>query len=159
MITKIVGYFLLGFCFIAFFLAMFGVTHIVTGSSYYTYLGTVSRRFESWRIVIPNIPKVPSLNVGSASQDSANNILQVLKNILNFFKLFVNVYITFLNALISVINLLILVFNYIIAILQFICTYLFSIKDLIDSLNSPENKVPYEPFDTDNLPVFPWVHH
>lgn len=124
-IVKIVSYSLLGCLFIAFFLAILGVQRISTGDEYYYFLKTISSRYESWRIEIPNIPKID--NIAGGTYDSSGLILSVVIKIANFFVNFVNVISTILNVFIMVINI-------VIQLIQFICTFLFSMKDFIDRL-------------------------
>lgn len=125
MITRIVSYLFLGLLFFSFFLAIVGVTHISTGDEYYSFLGSVSQRFESWKIEIPNIPNVPRMNDGSAGDGD---------NIFKAFRMFVNFFVEVINAIIGILNIVILVVNIVIQLIQFICTFLFSMKDFIGRL-------------------------
>lgn len=125
MITRIVSYLFLATLFFAFFLAIVGVTHISTGEEYYRFLGTVSERFESWKIEIPNIPKIPRIDDSSSA--NGTDIFAILKGFVNFF-------VTLANVIISIFNIAILVINIIIQIIQFVCTFLWSMKDFIARL-------------------------
>lgn len=111
--------------FFAFFLAIVGVSHISTGEDYYTFLGSVSSRFENWRIEIPQIPSIPRME----QRDSRSG-----DNIFAAFRAFVNFFVVVVNALISILNILILIINTLIQLIQFVTTFLFSMKDLISRL-------------------------
>lgn len=125
MITRIVSYTLLGLLFFSFFLAIVGVTHISTGEEYYSFLGSISSRFETWKIEIPQIPSIPKME----QRDSSSG-----DNIFAAFRAFVNFFVIVINALIAILNIIILVVNIIIQLIQFITTFLFSMKDLISRL-------------------------
>lgn len=125
MITRIVSYLMLGMLFLSFFLAILGVTHISTGDEYYSFMGSVSQRFENWKIEIPQIPSIPRLDERNAGDGDG---------IFAAFRAFVNFFVVLANAIVGILNILILIINTLIQLIQFITTFLFSMKDFIGRL-------------------------
>lgn len=122
MITRIVGASMMFFLIIAFFLSIVGITHVSTGSEYYSFLKSVNSVYESWSVEIPNIPKVNSWNNSSA--DSGKNIFEAFRN-------FVNALIKFINLVITLVNFVIMLVNIVIGLVQIILSTIWCLKDFI----------------------------
>lgn len=127
MIQKVSLYFILPMCLIAFFLSLLGVNHISLGNDYYNFMQGVGNTFNSWKLEIPNIPKINTLDV--SSYDSSGLILQVLIKIANFFVRLVNIISSILNVIIGLINI-------VIQLLQFILSVIYQCKDFINKFRS-----------------------
>lgn len=134
MIQKVSLYFVLPMCIISFFLAVVGVQHVQLGESYYSFIGNVASRFETWKLTIPDIPLIDNQNFTMGDTDS--NFLKAIANILNFFVLVI-------NGLIKIINLLISVINIVIQMIQFIFTLIYSCKDFIEQLRNQGVAISY----------------
>ena len=102
-------------CLIAFFLSLYGVTHIQFGNDYYTFMGQVSSTYESWAFEIPDIPKIPEIDKGD--YDKGGLILAVLIKIANFFVKFVNIITTIINIITSILNIVIQVIQFILSLI------------------------------------------
>ena len=107
---------------IALFLALNGVQHIGIGEDYYSFMKSVSRDFENFKIEIPNIPKIPTIT--KKYNDSEWAIINAIFTI-------INVIINFFNGVISVLNVTILIFNIVLQVLEFIVLLLWKCKDFI----------------------------
>lgn len=127
MIQKVSLYFILPMCIIAFFLSIIGVQQIEFGDTYYTFISSVSKTFDSWKLEIPDIPKIPLINTGD--YDKSGLILAVLIKIANFFVKFVNIISTILNLVINILNI-------VIQLIQFILTIVYQCKDFINKFRS-----------------------
>lgn len=122
MIQKISLYFLLPMMVIALFLASLGVHHIEFGDTYYSFIQSVGQSFNQWKLEIPDIPKIPTIN--RTQGDSDSNFLKALVTIANFFVVVV-------NAIISIVNILISIVNIVVQLIQFILTLIYQCKDFI----------------------------
>lgn len=127
MIQKVSLYFIVPMCILAFFLSVVGVQQVTLGESYYQFIGNVGVRFNAWKLTIPDIPNIPSVNFSDGDRDS--NFLKAIASILNFFVLIV-------NGLISILNIFISIINIVIQVLQFILTIIYSCKDFIEQLRN-----------------------
>lgn len=134
MIQKVSLYFILPMAVLAFFLAIAGVEQVQLGDSYYTFIGSVGKSFEAWKLEIPDIPNIP--NIPSQNYDSSGLILQVLIKIANFF-------VGFLNIIIYILNLVINLLNIVIQLIQFILTLIYQCKDFIDRLRPSDVSIAY----------------
>lgn len=127
MIHRVVLFFILPMCFIAFFLALLGVQQIEFGDTYYNFLQSVNNSFNSWKFEIPNIPSIDKID--TSSYDSKGLILQVIIKIANFFVSFINIITKIINVLSSIINIFI-------AVIQFILTLIYQCKDFIEQFRT-----------------------
>ena len=122
MVNRIVGFTLLPCMILALFLALKGVQHVDFGNTYWLFLRDVTSSYNSWKLEIPDIPKVPKIAGGTFSEKGL--ILAVLISIANFF-------VDFVNALIAVINFGNTIINICIQIIQFCFTLIYRCKDFI----------------------------
>lgn len=96
MIKRVIGFALLGCCFIAIILYGLGLRKVEIGSGFLAFLQNTNRELESFKIAIPEIPLIPRIQ--------------------GFFV----VVIDFLNAMVNVMNFVITLFNVGIQIIQFV---------------------------------------
>lgn len=127
MIQRVALYFVFPMMLIAFFLAIIGVQQIEFGETYYQFFGNVTSRFNNWKLTIPDIPKIPSVDYTQGDRDTG--FLKAIANILNFF-------VVVINALISILNIFVSIINIAIQLVQFILTFVYSVKDFIDGFRS-----------------------
>lgn len=125
MINRIIIFTFFPCMILALFLSMAGVQQVQFGDSYYSFLKSVSVSFESWKLTIPDIPRINQIATGD--YDKSGIILVVLIKIANFFVGVVNTFIVIINVIINVLNV-------VIQLLQFIFTFIYRCKDFIDRL-------------------------
>lgn len=126
MISKIVGASLLFFAMIALMLALAGIREVELSEPFMAFLNQTSIELESYKIAIPDIPRIPTMEF----LYFGGNFFEVVGQIfINFIQLWVR----FINGIITILNLVILVLNTIIQLLEFIFLI---IKNLITMKNS-----------------------
>ena len=108
LIVKIVMFFIVPMLFIALILSMNGVSKVEFGDGYYAFIQRVARKYNDWKLSIPNIPTIPKNN----NVDSWRIITALIE---------------FANAFIRVFNGLLTIINMVINALQFVLTLIMSL--------------------------------
>lgn len=112
--------------FIAIPLALMGYKQVELGTPFLALMRSVSRDLDSFKIEIPDIPKIPKF-----SSQEASGVLEVLFNILNAIINFFNVIIFLINTVADVVNIIIQLIQVIVLIVKNLITF----KDSIAAYN------------------------
>lgn len=129
MIRKIIlGLFL--FClFIAIPLAAIGIKHVEIGPAFIGFLKQTSRDLESWKLTIPNIPKIPDFVYETPTNGFNEVMIGIFQGMMTFF----NIIISILNAIVGMLNMAIQFTQYVFTLMK----NLIAFSDTLKRIGTP----------------------
>lgn len=112
MFQRIVGFFLIGFMFLALVLHFAGIEKVEFDASYYRFMSMVNERLSQWRFEIPSIPYIDIPDTGNVIFDTIWDVSFALP-----------------NAISMLVNSLVWGINYIIGLIQYVLTIISIVVD------------------------------
>lgn len=111
MIKKIILSLFLGCLFIAIPLSLAGIHRVSLSDGVISFLQNCSRELNDFKVEIPQIPKIPTINVG---------FLDVLINFINGFVILINFVITLVNIIIQLLEFLFIIIKNLITLKDYL---------------------------------------